>query len=523
MKRLSFQTRLVVSFMLVITVALAAILWSSSLFIRNRMLSEKQNDLILKGTEIAKKIAVYTESTTPKANLSEILSDMDSFLAARIWVLDANRQLVEFSGVMHSGSQRPFGMGMGSGRGSGMGRKGVGGNSSIPSSMPGALRNFIAELDSVYRGETWSKVIEHPYYEERMVVVGVPVVLSNGKVNGAVVINSPVAAVTDFMRHLYLFIGLGAIVGIIFSFVVVRFLTRGLVRPLRSMQETTGAIARGDYSARVAVESADEIGQLGGSINQLAEDLGQFMLEVGKSEKLRRDFIANVSHELRTPLTVIRGYTEAIVDGTVDDRQQIDSCLHLVRDEAVRLERLIKSLLELSRLQSSNSSCVMTNLGLKEIADHVLQLIKPLAQSKHIELLLETTPNLPLIQGSRDRLVQLLLILLDNAVKYTPPYGSVTLGLRSEAPDTLICSVQDTGVGIPAEDLPYIWERFYKVDKSHQIEDRGTGLGLAIAKQIIDLHQAKVQVTSELGAGTRIDLKFQTVAATEADHVLQFQ
>ena len=341
-----------------------------------------------------------------------------------------------------------------------------------------------------------------------MVVVGVPVILSNGKVDGAVVINSPVAAVTDFMRHLYLFIGLGAIVGIIFSFVVVRFLTRGLVRPLRSMQETTGAIARGDYSARVAVESADEIGQLGGSINQLAEDLGQFMMEVGKSEKLRRDFIANVSHELRTPLTVIRGYTEAIVDGTVDDRQQIDSFLHLVRDEAVRLERLIKSLLELSRLQASSSSFVTTSLDLQEIADHVLQLIKPLAESKHIDIRLHTSPNLPPVQGSRDRLIQLLLILMDNAVKYTLSHGTVTLRLQQETPDSLLCSVQDTGVGIPAEDLPYIWERFYKVDKSHQNDEGGAGLGLAIARQIIDQHKARVQVSSQLGQGTLIELHF---------------
>jgi signal transduction histidine kinase len=512
MKKLSFQTRLVVAFMLVITVVLAAILWSSSLFIRNQMLSEKQQDLMIKGTEIAKRIAIYKESASSKAPLSDILSDMDSYLASRIWVLDANRQPVEFSGGMHEGSQRPFGMG--SIRGSGMGRNAAGANpmmQGVP--MQGVLRNFIAELDPVYRGETWSKVIEHPYYEERMVVVGVPIMLSNGKVDGAVVINSPVAAVTDFMRQLYLFIGLGAVAGIIFSFIVVRFLTRSLVRPLRSMQETTGAIARGEYASRVIVESNDEIGQLGSSINQLAQDLGQFMLEVGKTEKLRRDFIANVSHELRTPLTVIRGYTEAIVDGTVDNPQQIDSFLHLVRDEAVRLERLIKSLLELSKLQSSTSSCSLTSVNLEEIAVHVLQLINPLAESKHINIQLDAEPNLPPIQGNRDRLVQLLLILTDNAVKYTNPNGTVTLGLWQEEPDILTCSVQDTGVGIPTEDLPYIWERFYKVDKSHQIDDGGTGLGLAIAKQIIDMHQAQVQVISELGQGTLIQLKFRTLQA----------
>ena len=192
----------------------------------------------------------------------------------------------------------------------------------------------------------------------------------------------------------------------------------------------------------------------------------------------------------------------------MDDRQQIDSFLHLVRDEAVRLERLIKSLLELSRLQASSSSFVTTSLDLQEIADHVLQLIKPLAESKHIDIRLHTSPNLPPVQGSRDRLIQLLLILMDNAVKYTLSHGTVTLRLQQETPDSLLCSVQDTGVGIPAEDLPYIWERFYKVDKSHQNDEGGAGLGLAIARQIIDQHKARVQVSSQLGQGTLIELHF---------------
>ena len=115
--------------------------------------------------------------------------------------------------------------------------------------------------------------------------------------------------------------------------------------------------------------------------------------------------------------------------------------------------------------------------------------------------------------GDRDRLVQLLLILADNAVKYTPSGGSVTLSLAQTEAGALRCTVQDTGIGIPAEDLPYIWERFYKVDKSHQQDEGGAGLGLAIARQIIDLHKARVSVVSEPGAGTRIELEIKIAAA----------
>ena len=510
MKKWSFQAKLVAAFMLVITVVLVAVFWSASLFIRDRMLSEKQQDLTQKGSELAKKIAAFKENPTPRTTLGDLLSDMDLYLDSRIWVLDANRQPVAFS---QGGSPRGgMGMGMGRGMGGGMGMGGrnaqPGGGSPMPGPLPAALRSFANELDTVYQGNLWSKVIVHPVYEEQMVVVGVPIRLSSGKVDGAVVINSPVVAVNDFLRHIYWFIGLGAVAGILLSFVVIQLLTRSLVRPLRAMQNTTGAIAKGDYGARVSIDSADEIGRLGTSINQLAADLGQFMLEAAKTEKLRRDFIANVSHELRTPLTIIRGYSEAILDGTVEDRKQIESFLKMVRDEAVRLERLIKSLLELSKLQTAESASRFAPQDLADILRHVGQLVQPLSETKQIALRIEPGEALPKVSGDRDRLVQLLLILADNAVKYTPSGGSVTLSLSQTEAGALRCTVQDTGIGIPAEDLPYIWERFYKVDKSHQQDEGSAGLGLAIARQIIDLHKARVSVVSEPGAGTRIELEF---------------
>ena len=504
MKNLSFQMRLVAGFMLVITIVLVSVLWGASAFIRDRMITSKQQELIRKGTDIAERIRTARESKGSDTRINDILSDLDTYLEAHIWILDASRQPVEFSTARPGAS----GMGgMGPGRMQGMMRNTPGGT--LPPMSP--LRNFLADLDPVYRGEIWSTVIDHPYYEEKMVVVGVPILLPDGKVDGAVLLNSPVAAVNEFMAHIYEFVGFGAIIGIIFSFLVVRLFTRSLVRPLRAMQATAGAIAKGDYSARVEVRSNDEIGSLGNTINELAKDLGDYMLEVGKTEKLRRDFIANVSHELRTPLTVIRGYTEAMADGIVKEPGQVKLYQYLIRDEAIRLEHLIKDLLNLSRLQSSSAANSLTPVSLAEIAAHVVQLISPLAESKKIQLHCDVAQNLPQVHGNRDQLIQLLLIFLDNAVKYTLSDGSVTLSLLQNEADTLTCVIQDTGVGIPAEDLPYIWERFYKVDKSHQQSDEGTGLGLAIAKQILDLHEAKVQVTSELNVGTRIELEFRTV------------
>ena len=505
MKSWSFQTKLVTAFMLLITVVLAAVFWSSSLYIQDRMLVEKQQDLTAKGTEVARKIAASRESSATRINLGEILSDMDLLLNSRIWVLDADRQPIGYSlGTPLGNSLRSP-----NGRTNSPGRNPAGsGNTSISSNVQRALRSLSEELDAVYRGENWSKVLEHPLYEERMLVIGVPILLANGKVDGAVVINSPIVAVATFMRHIYWFIGIGALAGLLFSFIVIQLLTRSLVRPLRAMQATTSAIATGDYSARVPVDGTDEIGQLGSSINHLAEDLGRFMLEIAKTEKLRKDFIANVSHELHTPLTVIRGFTEAILDGTVESRDKIMRYTRLVCDESIRLERLIHSLLDLSKLQSASANCPLELVDMADVVEHVQQLILPLAASKPLTLRTEIPQGLPMILGNRDRLIQLLLIFLDNAVKYTHAGGTATLSLSKKETGALRCAIQDTGVGIKAEDMPYIWERFYKADKSHQRTDGSTGLGLAIARQIIDLHHATVAIASEAGKGTRIQLDF---------------
>lgn len=517
MSRLSFQMRLVAGFMLVITIVLASVLFGASAFIRDRMISTKQQELIRKGTDIAERISAARKSGASATSLNTILNDLDNYLDARIWVLDASRRPVEMS----VGRQGGMGMGIG------MGRNGMSGARMGSGRMSGAMKNsaedvfppnsplhaLLSNLDPVYRGEVWSQVIDHPYYEEKMVVVGVPIFLSNGKVDGAVMLNSPVAAVNDFMSHIYVFVGFGAIIGILLSFLVIRMFTLSLVRPLRAMQETAAALAQGDYSARVEITSQDEIGELGQKINGLAQDLGDFMVEVGKTEKLRRDFIANISHELRTPLTVIRGYIDAMVDGVVREPEKVKQYQHLIQDETIRLERLIKDLLNLSRLQSASAACPLTPVSLREITTHVLSLIAPLAKSKEIRLHCHTAADLPPIHGNRDRLIQLLLIFLDNAVKYTPAGGTVALSLSQDESSALNCVIQDNGIGIPAEDLPYIWERFYKVDKSHQQEGSGSGLGLAIAKQILDLHKASVDIQSEIGAGTRIEMKFRTIPA----------
>ena len=510
LKRLSFQMRLVAGFMLVLTIVLASSLFGASAFLKSRVIAAKEQELIRKGSDIAERISNARKSNPADARLNLILNELDTYLDARIWILDASRRPIEVS-ISRTGP----GMGMVMGKGPGMGRMGPGrmkgsvppaADMEIPPASP--LRALLNSLDPVYRGEVLSQVIEHPIYEEQMVVVGVPILRADGQIDGAVLLNAPVAAVQGFLSHIYLFAGIGALIGLLVSFAVVRLFTRSLVQPLRAMQDTAAAIAKGDYSARVEISSQDEIGELGRSINGLASDLGDYMLEVGKTEKLRRDFIANVSHELRTPLTVIRGYIEAMIDGIIRQPEQVSQCQNLIKTEIIRLERLIQDLLTLSRLQSDKIAGELSPVQLSAVAKHVLTLIEPLAEAKKISLTNQIAEDLPPVSGNRDRLIQLLLIFLDNAVKHSPAGASVRLTLDQNGPDRIRCVIQDTGPGISPEDLPFIWERFYKADKAHQRDSGGSGLGLAIARQILRLHNAQFNVDSRPGEGTRIELEF---------------
>jgi len=513
----SLQRKLLYSFMLVIIVMLIGVSLGVLLIVKEEMVANKQQEMIAKGSELAEAVISFQKGHGSLAQLPEFLTSIDGFIDSRVWVVNASRQVIAMSP-----SQRGLGgrmREMHDMRGAGP-KMGPG---PIPGSMPNlmdangpvqqsGIKFILNELDQVFEGQIWTKIFDHPFYGEKMLVVAVPIIASDSSVMGAVILNAPVTAINVFMEHIYYYIGVAGLVAFLLALLVVSRLTRGVVRPLREMEKTAGAMARGDYSTYVKIESHDEVGNLGVALNSLAQDLAKYISELEQMEKLRRDFVANISHEFRTPMTIIRGYNEALMDGTVKDSELIQKYHQLIGDETVRLEHLISDLLDLSRLQSTVHTD-KEKLPLVALADSVINLIKQQAEQKQVAIVANTQQSLPMIWGNGDRLLQLLLIIMDNALKYTPAGGCITVTTSLEE-EQVVVKISDTGIGIPAADLPYIWERLYKVDKSHCRADGGTGLGLAIAKQIIDLHQAKATVLSELGQGTTFIIRFP-IAETE--------
>lgn len=218
-------------------------------------------------------------------------------------------------------------------------------------------------------------------------------------------------------------------------------------------------------------------------------------------ETMRRDFVANVSHELRTPLTLIQGYADALREGLAVDEETRQEMVGIIRDETNRLQRLVNDLLDLAKMQSGNLRLTTGPVNIPVLLERAVHPFKPLARERNVELTLQAGDGIPGIVGDEDRLAQVLINLLDNAMRYTPEGGAIELGAKSKEEGVEIW-VRDSGFGIPPEEMPYIFERFFKVDKSRRRGTAGTGLGLAIARSIIQAHGGTIRAESEQGKGT---------------------
>jgi two-component system phosphate regulon sensor histidine kinase PhoR len=225
--------------------------------------------------------------------------------------------------------------------------------------------------------------------------------------------------------------------------------------------------------------------------------------EVRRLERVKTEFVANVSHELRTPLTAIRGYLETLLGGALDEAAHARRFLEITHAHAERLGRLVDDLLQLSNIETGRIVLAPADLALPDVAASVLAMFEREAGRKGVALVNQVPPGL-VVRADRDRLAQILVNLVDNAVKYTPAGGTVTVGAAPTPAGTVEIRVGDTGTGIPSTDLPRLTERFYRVDRARSRELGGTGLGLAIVKHLVQAHGGTLAIDSELGRGTTV-------------------
>ncbi|PRS10540.1 PAS domain-containing sensor histidine kinase [Bacillus atrophaeus] len=225
------------------------------------------------------------------------------------------------------------------------------------------------------------------------------------------------------------------------------------------------------------------------------------MTETKKLEQMRKDFVANVSHELKTPITSIKGFTETLLDGALDDREALLEFLSIILKESERLQSLVQDLLDLSKIEQQNFTLSVETFDAAKMLGEIETLLQHKASEKDIRFELNIPKDPLYVQGDVYRLKQVFLNLANNALTYTPEHGTVTISAKLAEEDIQI-EVADTGIGIEKEEIPRIFERFYRVDKDRSRNSGGTGLGLAIVKHLIEAHEGKIEVKSEQGQGT---------------------
>jgi signal transduction histidine kinase len=310
--------------------------------------------------------------------------------------------------------------------------------------------------------------------------------------------------VHDLQQTLLIAFGVAFIVSVTVSFLI----AQGLTRPLQDMAAVARQLAGGSLGQRVQTRSNDEVGVLAATLNQMADQMDRDITALRRLEQVRKDFVANVSHELRTPLTSIKGYVEALLDGAKDNPEEATRFLQIILNQSDRLHLILEDLLQLSQIESGLVRFKRDPVHLGALVERTLPLIRPLVDKKRQSLTVAVSPDLPPVSGDEDRLVQVLTNLVDNAVKYTPEGGAISIagriaGQPADGPALVELSVADTGIGIPDADRPRVFERFYRVDKARSREMGGTGLGLSIVRHIVEGHAGKVWAEGNQPKGSR--------------------
>jgi two-component system sensor histidine kinase VicK len=231
--------------------------------------------------------------------------------------------------------------------------------------------------------------------------------------------------------------------------------------------------------------------------------------EQQKLDNMRREFVANVSHELRTPITSIKSYTETLIDGAAEDAETSRRFLGVINSEADRMTRLVKDLLQLSRLDNQQMSWKIEDVSLDSMTKAIVERLQIEAGRKNQKLNSFVIGDIPTIRADKDRMEQVVVNLVSNAIKYTPENGEITVYVGKIYNDVYI-KVTDTGIGIPSDSIPRVFERFYRVDKARSRDLGGTGLGLSIAKEIVQAHGGIISIASEIGKGTEVTVKLPT-------------
>lgn len=362
-------------------------------------------------------------------------------------------------------------------------------------------------LEKAFQGKTAYNQGYDDIYEVSVLRVATPVYNAGGKTVGAIMIMSMVQSQKNIINRSKTLIFISALAALSISIVIAFVFARQISKPIMRMRRTALELADGRYDAKTKIYRNDEIGDLARTLDVLSKRLKANEKERENMEQMRRDFFANVSHELRTPITVMLGYTEMLADGVVTEEDKKQQYYGRMHGECKSMERLVGDLLILSKMQNPDFEIVMEPVNLVQIFDELIRGVNVIASEKSIKVHFQTNSPRCLMMGDYDRLRQMFMVILDNAVKFSKEKGNIYINIAEM--EKLKVEIRDEGIGIGEEDLPYIFDKFYK-SKLRQ-NAKGSGLGLVIARQIAIRHGGKIRVESKEGIGTTFYFSFDKI------------
>lgn len=435
-------------------------------FVTSYWETEKKNNLIDNANKVAEVIEASSDYSSVTRTL--IVNDLDLFTVTIDTIstsIDADIFVVDTKGVCKYCSDKDFAM-----------------------QRPTVIPSYVLALTT--KGDFFEHGTLEGFYAEPYYTAGVPIIINDQGENVLVAfcyVSTKSAFVSQFpMTFMRLFLT-AALLTLLIVIIFVFWMSYSMVRPLRQMSSAAKKFAVGDFSTRVTVTSDDELGELATAFNDMADSLSA-------SEGMRRSFIANVSHELKTPMTTIAGFVDGILDGTIPPQRQ-SHYLRIVSNEVKRLSRLVTSMLSLSRIDNGELKLNRKNFEMFSMIVTILASFEQKIEERHYQIKgLEDFQSL-MVNADPDLMYQVIYNLIENAVKFTNEGGYILFSLEETRYD-LSVSIENSGAGIPPEDIRYVFDRFYKTDKSRSIDKKGMGLGLFIAKSIMRLHGGDIYVES---------------------------
>lgn len=472
MKKTAFD-KIVVGFVVLVVLIFALLMVYSISTTQNSVLSERKSSMKKEITLLADgPITEYINNTIDSKTLYSELQSAADTLDVGIWLTDSSSNIVFRSTLSDSGKSSDD-------------------DSSSAGTKTDSLKKYVEDQDDLRSAFCYEDTF-NGYFPSDTLVIGQPLYSWNNYM-GTIILTSPMTFKQDIRSRMLSTTFVPFLILMLIAMIALMLMSNSLLKPIREIIKTSKSYAQGNFNARVNVTANNEFGELARYMEEMADELS-------RSNEYRKSFISNISHDFRSPLTSIKGYIEAMLDGTIP-LERHEKYLGIVLNEAQRLTKLTQGLLELNNFDSFDLQLDKSNFDIRDIITPTINTFEKRCKDRGIFLDSIFLTDNTIVYADRTKIQQVIYNLVDNAIKFTPEGRQIRVQV-TEKDNKIFTSVKDEGVGIPKDAQKKVFERFYKTDPSRGKDKTGTGLGLAITKEIIKAHGEQITLTSEEGEGS---------------------